>query len=172
MTKRAKIEFWVFGIVVLAWVVVVIVAANAARAAVRDDLRQTDMEHLKIALEKYNNEFEHYVAAPAGAEACTKSTDGDSWLFGDQSPLLLGKFTDALPHDVREGRGRWYTYCATDMRDGKAFGYYMQAMLEVPRSEGLMFDEDENRKYYYRIVSDNNKILYVLCGGEEEQCDS
>lgn len=147
-------------------------AILAAREGVRDDLRRQDITSLKRALETYYNSREYYVTPPRGAEACTTSSPS-SWFFGEQAALLQAQAIDVIPHDVREHSGFGYTYCATD-RDqaGKAQGYYLQAELERPEQEIVSFDEDEQRKFHYRVLHEDGKVYYRVCGGTELQCQS
>jgi len=136
-----------------------------ARSQVRDNLRQTDFTNLKHALEQYNNAHGYYVGPPAGAAACTSSGPA-SWFFGEGSPLLNEQFIDAISHDVRESRGQTYTYCAM----GKTEGYYLEARLESHFAEGVFFDDDEHRKFGYRVLTSQGHLLYRVCGGTETQC--
>lgn len=145
-------------------------AVISGRAYVRDDLRQQDITHLKQALEKYFNAHEFYVTPPAGQSSCTSSS-AESWFFSDASPLLAEQHTDAIPHDVRERSGFKYTYCATHQYQGNTTGYYLEAEMETNKQPGRFFDEDEKRKFGYRIMKDGNRTLYRVCGGSETQCD-
>ncbi len=141
----------------------------SSRIAVRDDLRRQDITDLKHALELYNNEFDNYGTPPL-SEICTSTDDQTSWLFGNNSPLLKGQHINAIPHDTRERSGRAYVYCATDVTAGNVSGYYLEAQLEAQYTDERMFDEDEKRKFYYRILHDGERVLYRVCGGSELQC--
>lgn len=142
-----------------------------ARAEVRDDLRRQDIAGLKRALELYNNQYTHYGTLPEHAPACTRVNDPGSWMFGKDSPLLKEQFIDAIPHDVRESREHTYEYCVTN-RDEKRIvqGFYLQAQLEVDQEDTRARDEDEDRKFHYRVLHECNKVLYRVCGGTENQC--
>lgn len=148
-------------------------AVFQARTAVRDDLRVQDLTLLKQALEEYNNTHNFYVTPPSTAtSACTTSIELDSWLFGSASSLIKEGDIDALPHDVRESRHRYYAYCATEIQNGRAAGYYLEAHLEQQLEPKIGFDEDEARKFDYRILYQDDKTLYRVCGGTETQCKS
>lgn len=140
-----------------------------SRAGVRDDLRKQDITHLKIALEKYFNAHDSYVREPKYSIGCT-TTSETSWFFGNTSPLLREQFIDAIPHDVRENSNHLYTYCITSVEKKHATGYYLEATLENQATDGTYFDEDEHRKFDYRILHKNGKTLYRVCGGTETQC--
>jgi hypothetical protein len=175
---------WWEGVVLLVAVIVLlgwfgfVVAYN--RAAVRDDLRQTDLALLKHALEQYYNLRNRYVTPPSHQAECTSSADPNSWLFGSSSPLLHDRLIDAIPHDVREGQRFAYHYCVTSLgledeeAPGKklADGYFLEARLEQDRPDEIGFDEDEQRKYHYRVLHEGNTVLYRVCGGVERQCES
>lgn len=140
------------------------------RATVRDELRLADLTNIKHALEKYNNIYTFYTTGPTYEVGCTYSDDPQSWFFGSQSPLLKAQVIDALPHDVRETPDRRYAYCTTSLSNNKTDGYYLEARLEVDQPDRLVFDEDEERKFYYRILHENDRIFLRLCGGVEKQC--
>jgi len=142
-----------------------------ARQEVRDDLRRQDVAKIKRALENYNNEHNFYAKPPGGQPQCTKSTDIGSWFFSDSSPILAEGFTDAIPHDVREETGYWYEYCVTAADAKGALGFYLQAALEVDQDDMTGFDEDEARKYHYRVLNEAGRTLYRVCGGSETQCE-
>lgn len=143
-----------------------------ARAAVRDDLRLDDLTHLRRGLEMYYNIHNFYAASPEPSLGCTRSDDPQSWFFGPTSPLLHERVVDAIPHDVRERRGFVYTYCITALAPGGAGGYYLDARLENKRPLGSVFDEDERRKFYYRVVMDHGQLILRICGGSERQCET
>lgn len=171
MELRAKRELTV---VLTASILLLFLASYSvsyARTAVRDDLRKQDMTNLKRALERYNNLHTFYVTPPDGKVGCTSSS-ADSWFFGEQSPLVKEQFIDAIPHDVREDRGFTYSYCTTDIQKKVATSFYLEAMFESDMPEGIFFDEDEQRKFDYRVLYENGKTLYRVCGGEEKQCKS
>jgi type II secretory pathway pseudopilin PulG len=143
-----------------------------ARTAVRDDLRKQDITNIKHALEQYFNTHEFYVTSPENSQqlTCTQNSP-DSWLFSDASPLLREQFIDAIPHDVRESKGHVYRYCVTSLSRGKATGFYLEAQLESKAPVGVFFDEDEERKFGFRVLKENGKRLYRVCGGQETQCE-
>jgi len=170
MTKRAKFEFWAAGALLTFILIFVVYGLAQARTRVRDTLRQDDITNLKRAIEQYNNAFFAYPTPPNTEAACTE-TAPDSWLLGNDSPLVNGHFIDAIPHDVREKSGHLYRYCATVVENGKTTGYYLEAELEVDQSDIIAFDEDEERKFAYRILHDGARILYRVCGGDENQCN-
>lgn len=145
-------------------------AIGYTRADVRDDLRKTDIAQLKQALERYNNTAKHYVPSPDGHLACTNSIDVNSWLFGPNSPLVKQKIVTAIPHDVRESATQNYQYCITDIQNNQVTAYYLQAQLENYQPDQIGFDEDEARKYAFRILNENGHTLYRVCGGSEKQC--
>lgn len=169
MTKRARYEYIAIAILGVFFLFFVGYGLLQARTQVRDDLRKNDITDLKRALEQYNNKIFAYPAPPNGELGCT-STSPDSWLLGKASPLVSGHFIDAIPHDVRESKGHTYTYCATDVVGGKTISYYLEAQLEINEPDARAFDEDEQRKFDYRILHENGKVLYRVCGGEEKQC--
>lgn len=63
-----------------------------------------------------------------------------------------------------------YTYCVTQVEAGQTVGFYVEAQLEVPQPDTIGFDEDESRKFAYRIINENHRTLYRVCGGTETQC--
>lgn len=146
-------------------------ALLTARAEVRDDLRRTDITNLKHAAEQYFNLHEYYPTPPTDSSPCT-SSGADSWLFGEQSLFFHDRHIDVIPHDLRESRGHVYTYCvtSTDVAD-HTDGYFLQAVLERPQPERRAFDEDEDRKFHYRVLHDGERVLYRVCGGREKQCE-
>lgn len=146
-------------------------AVLPARAEVRDDLRRQDITNLKHSLEHYFNQHEYYPTPPSGLPACTTSSP-ESWFFGSTSPLLKEQHIDAIPHDVRENRGYHYSYCVTAHGgSGRTQGYYLQAQLERPEAQQRSFDEDEARKFHFRVLHEQDRILYRVCGGNEKQCE-
>lgn len=140
------------------------------RTEIRDDIRRQDITNLKRALEQYNNKYTYYVSPPTTEPECTTSNDSASWFFGATSPLLTEKFIDALPHDVRESTTRSYRYCVTDVKHDHATGFFLEATLERPQTNTTAVDEDEQRKYEYRVLNESNHTLYRVCGGTETQC--
>lgn len=169
MELQAKREF----LVVLGTSVLLLILGSYsvlyARTAVRDDLRKQDITNLKRALEAYNNLHTFYITPPNGKVGCTTSSS-DSWFFGEHSPLIKEQFIDAIPHDVRESRGHIYSYCVTNIQKKTANSFYLEAELESNVPEGIFFDQDEQRKFDYRVLYENGKTLYRVCGGEEKQC--
>lgn len=169
--SRASLEYRAVLVLGVLLVGALIAAVIPARAEVRDDLRQQDVTNLKHAVEQYFNQHEYYPTPPAGTPACTASSPA-SWFFGDFSPLLKEQHIDAIPHDVREYHEYYYTYCPTNTDSmGKTQGYYLQAQLERPEREQRSFDEDEERKFHFRILHDQQRVLYRVCGGNEKQCE-
>lgn len=65
-----------------------------------------------------------------------------------------------------------YRYMVTDTAANHTQGYYLEAQLERPQADTLGFDEDEKRKYHFRVLNVNNQTLYRVCGGTERQCQS
>ncbi|MFH1353993.1 MAG: hypothetical protein ABIH36_01775 [bacterium] len=63
-----------------------------------------------------------------------------------------------------------YRYVVTGQDESGATGYYLEAQFEVEQKNQAAFDEDESRKFHYRILHQENKILYRVCGGSELQC--
>lgn len=169
MTTRTRREYTAICILCTVFFGFALYGVMHARTAVRDDLRRQDITNLKRALEQYYNVHNSYISAPGNVLGCTHSSP-DSWFFGEKSPIVTGQFIDAIPHDVREQKGYMYTYCATINSDTQATGFYLQAMQESEKDEGVFFDEDEQRKFDYRILKENGKNLYRVCGGEELQC--
>lgn len=169
--NRGRAELWGLVIFALLALFFIVPAFQAARAEVRDDLRRQDITNLKRALEGYNNIYTHYVTPPKAAAACTTSS-ADSWFFGERSPLLKEQVLDVIPHDVREQAGLVYTYCVTQWdENGQAGGYYLQATLEQDALDMVGFDEDELRKFSYRIMHEAGRVQYRVCGGNEKQCE-
>lgn len=174
---RAHIEYLAAAAIAAIVLALLIPAILNAWAAVRDDLRRADITNLKHALEMYNNQHVFYPTPPSGAEAlreggpvCTRNDDVNSWLFGVASPLLKEQHIDALPHDVRESRGRAYSYCVTNIQNSATAGYYLEAELEVEQPDTVDHDYDETRNFDYRVLHEGGKILYRVCGGTETQC--
>lgn len=169
--NQSSWEYTAAALVGTAFLIICIAAILPARAEVRDDLRRQDVTNLKKAAEQYFNLHEYYPTPPAGVSRCTSSSP-ESWFFGESSSLLRGQHIDAIPHDVRERRGYHYAYCVTS-RDGtdKTAGYYLQAQLERPEMEQRSFDEDETRKFHFRILHESDQVLYRVCGGNEKQCE-
>lgn len=167
---RAKLEYVAVAAMSAALLLLLLPAMLHARADTRDDLRRTDLANLKRAAEMYFNQHAFYPTPAAGQAACTKGDDANSWLFGNESPLLKEQHIDAIPHDVREGRGHAYQYCVTDTVDNAAAGYYFQAQLEVDQPDTVDHDYDESRNYDYRVLHEDGQTLYRVCGGTEPQC--
>ncbi|MEK7499581.1 MAG: hypothetical protein AAB649_03170 [Patescibacteria group bacterium] len=165
----AKHEFMIVGAALLLFGFIALYSIIYARSAVRDDLRKQDITNMKHALEQYYNTHESYIAPHTGLPNCTSSSK-DSWFFGDNSPLIQGQFIDAIPHDVRESRGYIYTYCASGINNNGARGYVLEASMESNMTEGVFFDEDEQRKFDYRVLLEKGILKYRVCGGEEDQC--
>lgn len=65
-----------------------------------------------------------------------------------------------------------YRYVVTDTAAQHTQGYYLETQLERPLANTLGFDEDEKRKYHFRVVNENKQTLYRVCGGIELQCQS
>lgn len=65
-----------------------------------------------------------------------------------------------------------YRYVVTDTAAQHTQGYYLETKLERPSVNMVGFDEDEKRKYHFRVVNENNQTLYRVCGGTEIQCQS
>lgn len=164
-------EYRVVLVLVGIFLLLLIPAVWLARAEVRDDLRRQDITNLKRAIEQYFNRHQYYPTPPT-TEACTSSSP-DSWFFGDRAALLREQHIDVIPHDVRENQQYYYSYCATAYdRNGKTRGYYLQAQLERPAAATRAFDEDEERKFYFRVLNDHDQVLYRVCGGNEKQCET
>lgn len=170
MTNRHW-EYLVVGLLAAVILTLLVRATVYARQEVRDDLRKQDLTNIKRALEQYFNAHEQYIGPTAAASqsACTTSDDTNSWLFGTPSPLLQEKFITAMPHDVREQNGHHYRYC-TSVANGQAAGFVLEAQLESAATPGIFFDEDEQRKFHYRILENNGQTIYRLCGGDEPSC--
>lgn len=167
---RPQIEYLAAGIISAILLVFLLNAVVHARAAVRDDLRRTDITTLKRGAEMYYNQHAFYPAPPENEPSCTEVSNENSWLFHPQSPLLKEQHINAIPHDVRESRGHTYKYCATHVESGHTIGYFFEAQLEVDQPEIVTLDEDETRNFTYRILHEDGKILYRVCGGTETQC--
>lgn len=175
---RAHSEYLIASGIVLVLIILLGTAGLRARAEVRDDLRRADITNLKHAVEMYYNDHAFYPTPPGSPEVqlgtpplCTSSDQIDSWLFGNDSPLLEEGHINAMPHDVREMQGRVYTYCATKVQASQTQGFFFQARLEVNQRDQISFDEDEARKFTYRVLHENSQVLYRVCGGTETQCD-
>lgn len=175
--NRAKIEYLIATCICVTLLILLALTGLRARAAVRDDLRRTDITNLKRAAEMYFNQHDFYPSPPESGEitngtppVCTSSEQENSWLFGNSSPLLREGHINAIPHDVRETKGRVYMYCATRARAGETQGYFFQAHLEEDQPDEVNFDDDETRKFTYRILHENGQVLYRVCGGTETQC--
>lgn len=168
---RAQIEYMVAGIITMILVALLLNSVIHARAAVRDDLRKTDLSDLKRGSEMYFNQHMFYPAPLDHTLGCTSSDDPHSWFFGHKSPLLIEQRLNAIPHDVRETQGYTYRYCITDIQNETAAGYYFEAQLEVNQPDIVAVDEDETRNFTYRVLHEERKILYRVCGGTEKQCE-
>ncbi len=169
--NRGRAELLGLGIFALLALVFIVPAFHAARAEVRDDLRRQDIANLKHALEQYYNIYEYYPTPPNALPACTGNSP-ESWFFGETSPLLRDQILDVIPHDIREDQDRYYSYCVTgNDGSGRTQGYYLQAHLERPEPARREFDEDEQRKFFYRIMHEAGRVQYRVCGGTEKQCE-
>lgn len=162
MTSTAKHELITIVVGGTLFILLTSYSIGYARAAVRDDLRMQDITNVKRALEQYYNKHEFYVSPPNSRIGCTT--------MSDTSPLLQEQFIDAIPHDVRESKGFIYSYCVTSAQKNRTTGFYLEAFLESNKPEGVFFDEDELRKFDYRVLIENGRLLYRVCGGEEKQC--
>lgn len=167
---RAQWEYAAAAAIALLIIALLIPAILTARASIRDDLRRSDITNLKRAAEMYYNQHNFYPTPPGNQPSCTSVTEQDSWLFGGTSPLLKEQHINAIPHDVRESRGHTYRYCATQIAGGNIAGYFFEAQLEVGQPETVALDEDETRNFHYRVLREDGKILYRVCGGTETQC--
>lgn len=167
---RTQIEYSIAAVLAAILLAFLLNAVVHARAAVRDDLRKTDITTLKRGTEMYFNRYNFYHTPPHKQPSCTTVTEEDSWLFRGTSPLLKEQHLNAIPHDVRENRGHTYRYCATKIESGNTTGYYFEAQLEVEQPDVIALDEDETRNFTYRILHEDGKILYRICGGTETQC--
>ncbi|MEK7556707.1 MAG: hypothetical protein AAB538_01900 [Patescibacteria group bacterium] len=167
---RPQIEYTIAGVIAIFLLALLLNAIVHARAAVRDDLRKTDVTTLKRGAEIYYNQHVFYPTPPSQEPGCTEVADEDSWLFSSASLLLREQHLDAIPHDVRESRGHTYRYCTTHIESGKTNGYFFEAQLEVEQPDTIALDEDETRNFTYRILHEDGKILYRVCGGTENQC--
>ena len=63
-----------------------------------------------------------------------------------------------------------YSYHVSSHNKLGATGYYLEAQFEVEQKDQTAFDEDESRKFHYRILNQDNKTFYRVCGGIEMQC--
>lgn len=167
---RVHIEYAVVGGISSIVLALLLNALLYARTAIRDDLRRTDMANLRRAAEMYHNQHAFYPTPPDDKAGCTGTDDASSWLFGNESPLLKEQHIDAIPHDVREGRGHVYRYCVTAMTNTAASGYYFEAELEIAEPPTVDRDHDEARNYDYRVLHQDGTVLYRVCGGTESQC--
>lgn len=170
MDMRAKREYLTLGTIGIIFLCFLGYSLLFSRTHIRDDLRKQDVTNLKRAVEQYNNATTYYPTPPDKQIGCTNSTDSNSWFFGSNSPLLDEMVIDAIPHDVREHEGYVYSYCVTRLENGVTKDFYIQAQLEIPAEDIRAFDEDELRKFDYRIVNENGMTLYRVCGGDELQC--
>ncbi|MBI1833778.1 MAG: hypothetical protein HYR90_03040 [Candidatus Andersenbacteria bacterium] len=170
MNHDLKWELLAIGIAAGIALIILIPAFLYARTQARDHLRVEDITNLKQAVEVYHNDREYYPTPPKSKPHCTDSRTVDSWFFGPQSPIVKGQYIDVSPHDIRESDTQYYRYCVTDIRKGEAKGYFFEASLELPQNDVIAFDEDETRKFDYRILHEDDKALYRVCGGTETQC--
>lgn len=173
MQQRFRYELLVVGTILIISLGFLTVAIFNARAYVRDDLRRQDLTNIKRALEQYYNKHERYPTPKPmsdSAPSCTSSNDLNSWFFGMNSPLITEQFTDVMPHDTREEKGVAYTYCITHA-SSPGQSYYLEAQLEGNYELGRAFDEDEQRKFHYLILRENDRTFYRVCGGKEKQCE-
>lgn len=65
-----------------------------------------------------------------------------------------------------------YRYVVTNTAANHTQGYYLEAQLERRAPDALGFDEDEKRKYHFRVLNEKSHTLYRVCGGTETQCQS
>lgn len=170
MTKQIRYELIAVGGLVIIGFGLLLFAVLQARMEVRDNLRKDDLANLKRGIEYYNNARGFYPVVNEGV--CTHSNESGSNIFGTKSILTEKQYIDAIPHDVRESANHIYRYCATEQTDSQAQGYFLEAQLEENLPEQTGFDEDESRKFDYRILHENDKVLYRVCGGTETQCKS
>jgi hypothetical protein len=165
MRPTARREYLVLGLVLIIFFIALIPSLLTSRAQVRDGLRRQDITYLKRSLEQFYNQHTYY---PSLADTdCITAAEPARW-----------PFIETLPHDVREHKGFLYRYCVTSADEtglpagqAGALGYFLEAQLEVDQPDQRTFDEDELRKFYYRILHEDDKILYRVCGGEEKQCE-
>lgn len=158
MLTVAQREYLTLAILLLIFVILLIPSLLATRAAIRDGLRQQDITYLKRTLEDYYNTHEFYPPTP---KHCLISTNPGEW-----------SFVKVMPHDVREEKGYFYRYCQTSGDNKGAAGYFLEAQFEVDQKDQRSFDEDEQRKFHYRILREDGQTLYRVCGGEEKQCEN
>lgn len=72
--------------------------------------------------------------------------------------------------ELNQDKGPAYRYVVTSTVNRHAQGYYLETNLERRQPETRGFDEDEKRKYHFRILRDHHTTLYRVCGGTELQC--
>ncbi|MBI4022144.1 MAG: hypothetical protein HY372_02210 [Candidatus Andersenbacteria bacterium] len=156
MLTVAQREYLVLAILALIFVVALIPSLLTSRALVRDGLRKQDITYLKRSLENYYNQRNIYPPIPVD---CITTGQPAAWTF-----------VTALPHDIREQPGFVYRYCATSATPLGTTGYFLEAQFESYAPDTRAFDEDEQRKFHFRILHEDGKTLYRVCGGEEMQC--
>lgn len=156
MLSPAQREYLVLAILIFIFVAALIPSLLASSALTRDGLRKQDITYLKRAMEDYYNV---HLAYPLPRDACISSANPYLWTF-----------VSVLPHDVRESSGHRYRYCVTLSHAAGATGYFLEAQFETDSPDQRAFDEDEQRKFHYRIMHENGMVLYRVCGGEEQQC--
>lgn len=151
LSLRVKIETAVCVAVLSIFGWLLLYAVLVTRAEIRDDQRKQDLTTLKQALEQYNNRHHGYPAAPPNQSPCTTSDEKDSWFFSEAS-------------------SKGYRYCAAAGQQGLADGFFLETALEHTQPTGTFKDEDERRKFRYRVLEEDGKLLYRICGGTEDQC--
>lgn len=60
-----------------------------------------------------------------------------------------------------------YQYVVTQKDATSALGWYVRAELENPHRSTSDFDFDAGRNYRYRVVNQDDKVFYDVCGGED-----
>lgn len=58
-----------------------------------------------------------------------------------------------------------YTYIVEQADAKAAIAWYLRTELENPSEEVNGFDEEGGRNYYFRVVKEEGKTYYDVCGG-------
>jgi hypothetical protein len=58
-----------------------------------------------------------------------------------------------------------FEYVVTEKDSKGALAWYLRTPTKNTLTSKNGFDEEEGRNYYFRIVNENNKTFYDICGG-------
>lgn len=144
---------------------IVFVNLSAARAKARDAKRKIELRQIRIALELYYDEYEHYPRQPFEGDFhnFVKSTYSQPWIYDDVDGTSLAEFMSTIPVDPinTNPNGPWncrYNFVYVTDADGTM--YDLAALLETEDQQRC-----ENSCWKIYSVSDYEGEDYYWCAG-------